>query len=256
MEMSKASLRTLGVLGGLGPMSSVYFYEMLTAHTRAACDQEHLNILLSSYAHTPDRTAYILGASEDNPLPCMQEQVKRLVGAGADVIAIPCNTAHYFYSGIQHSTHVAVLNIIEETARYCKHLGIGRVGVLATEGTVRSEAYRSVLEREGIAYLTCSESQQKTVSEIIYGAVKQGREPDLDAFLAVADALTAQGCERIILGCTELSLLIKAGRLGFRFIDSLEVLALCAILACGGVPQGFDHDMMEYAKMKEVTRCC
>ena len=85
--------RTLGVLGGLGPMSSVYFYEMLTTHTRALCDQEHLNIVLSSHAHTPDRTAYILGGSQDNPLPCMQAQVKRLVGAGAEVIAIPCNTA-------------------------------------------------------------------------------------------------------------------------------------------------------------------
>ncbi len=83
--------KTLGVLGGLGPMSSVYFYEMLTEHTSAESDQQHLNILLSSRADTPDRTAYIMGRSEDNPIHTMLSEVSKLIAAGADIIAIPCN---------------------------------------------------------------------------------------------------------------------------------------------------------------------
>ena len=68
---------TLGILGGLGPMSSVYFYGMLTSHTLAVCDQQHLNILLSSRADTPDHTDYILGRSDENPLPVMVEEALR-----------------------------------------------------------------------------------------------------------------------------------------------------------------------------------
>ena len=79
--------KTLGILGGLGPMSSVYFYEMLTAHTKAERDQDHLNIILSSRADTPDRTDYITGRSSDNPIYTMMSEVSRLIGAGADIIA-------------------------------------------------------------------------------------------------------------------------------------------------------------------------
>ena len=227
-------------------MSSVYFYEMLTTHTRAECDQMHLNILLSSRASIPDRTDYITGRATENPLPQMRAEVGKLASVGADIIAIPCNTAHYFYEGIAKDCPIPILNIIEETVAYCKHLGLERVGVLATEGTVLSGAYKHALTRAGIEYMTCDEKDQKTVNDIIYGSVKQGKEPDIDEFLRVADLLTSHGCERIILGCTELSLLKRNCRLGIRFIDSMEVLAFRAICECGAEPQGFDHELMKF----------
>ncbi|MBQ8140645.1 MAG: aspartate/glutamate racemase family protein [Clostridia bacterium] len=248
--------KVLGVLGGLGPMSSVYFYETLTSHTKADCDQQHLNILLSSRADIPDRTAFILGKSDSNPLDAMRREVEKLVAAGAEIVAIPCNTAHYFYEGISKSSSVPVLNIIEETVSFCKYLGLSKVGVLATEGTVLSGAYKNVLEREGIEYTTCSEDEQRIISDIIYGAVKQGKEPDLDRFLQVADTLTAHGCERIILGCTELSLLKRNCRLGIRFIDSLDVLSIRAITECGALPQTFDDELIKFAEKKGMINVC
>jgi aspartate racemase len=237
--------KVLGILGGLGPMSSVYFYEMLTLHTAVTRDQEHLNILISSRADIPDRTDFITGRSQDNPLPKMCLEVEKLAQAGAEVIAIPCNTAHYFYDGVARTSPVPILNIINETASFCASLGLSRVGVLATEGTSRSGAYREALESRGIEYATCEEEDQMAVSQIIYGAVKQGKEPDIDEFLRIADSLTSRGCERIILGCTELSLLKKNCRLGIRFIDPLEVLAIRAIRECGALPQGFDAELMK-----------
>ena len=250
--------KILGVLGGLGPMSSVYFYEMLTSHTHADCDQQHINILISSRADTPDRTDFIIGRSKDNPLDTMRSEVDKLVGAGAELIAIPCNTAHYFYRGISENAKAPILNIIEETVSFCKHLGLKRVGVLATEGTVMSGAYKEVLEREGIEYIPCSSDDQIKITDIIYGAVKQGKEPDLDSFLGVADSLTAQGCERIILGCTELSLIKKKFRLGTRFIDSLEVLTVRAITECGAEPCGFDNELLKFSEEKGRIKniCC
>lgn len=239
--------KVLGILGGLGPMSSVYFYEMLTSHTFAHTDQQHLNILISSRADTPDRTDFITGRSTKNPLPVMISEVKRLAEAGAELVAIPCNTAHYFYRGVAESSPVPILNIIKETAKFCSFLGLSRVGVIATEGTVLSGAYRDELSSLGIDYLTCSESDQTVVNGIIYGSVKQGKEPDIDEFLRIADSLTSLGCQRIILGCTELSLLKRSCRLGIRFIDPLEVLAIRAITECGAAPQGFDAELIKFS---------
>ena len=231
---------TLGVLGGLGPMSSVYFYEMLTAHTKADCDQDHLNLLLSSRADTPDRTDFILGRSSRDPLDVMRFEVGRLISAGADIVAIPCNTAHHFYDGISASASVPVINIIKQTARFCRHLGIKKVGVLATEGTIASGAYKTILEAMGIEYLTCAEEEQAIITDIIYGKIKKGEPPNIGLFFRVVESLKARGCEKIILGCTELSLLKKNYKLGDDFIDSLEVLAASAIKLCGKETTGFD----------------
>ena len=177
----------------------------------------------------------------------MISEVKRLAEAGAGLVAIPCNTAHYFYRGVAEGSPIPILNIIKETADFCSFLGLSQVGVIATEGTVLSGAYRDELERLGIGYVTCSESDQVVVNNIIYGSIKQGREPDIDEFLRIADSLTSLGCQRIILGCTELSLLKRSCRLGIRFIDPLEVLAIRAITECGAAPQCFDAELIKFS---------
>ena len=227
-------------------MSSVYFYEMLTVHTLAHTDQEHLNILLSSRADTPDRTAYILGTSSESPLPSMIAEAKKLEGAGAGLLAISCNTAHCFYQGIQDSVSIPVLSIISVTAQFCRSLGIQRVGLLATEGTVASRAYFNALAELGIECITPSADEQATISKIIYEQIKRGEAPDTDAFSSVCGSLRKRGCERIILGCTELSLLKKSQNLGSEFIDSLEVLAISAIRSCRKEPTGFDAELAAF----------
>ncbi|MBR5452847.1 MAG: amino acid racemase [Clostridia bacterium] len=229
----------LGILGGLGPMSTVYFYEMLTAHTEARCDQEHLNIVISSYAETPDRTDYILGRSEDDPRTAMIENARKLESFGATVIAIPCNTAHYFYSSISDAVSVPVLNIIEETVRIAAGVGIGKIGILATEGTVQSESYRRVSSGFGIECLAPDKAEQAMLTDIIYGDIKQGKRADMDKFYRVAGSLLDRGCEKLILGCTELSLIKRNEGLGYEYLDSLEALAYRTILACGKPPCGF-----------------
>ncbi|MBQ9112998.1 MAG: amino acid racemase [Clostridia bacterium] len=239
--------KTLGILGGLGPMSSVYFYEMLTRHTLAERDSDHLNILLSSRADTPDRTDFITGRSADNPIYTMLSEVSKLIGAGADIIAIPCNTAHYFYDSISAAASVPIINIIRQTAVFCRREGIKKAGILATEGTVLSGAYSTVFDLAGMECVTPDSEGQREISHIIYGCIKKGTAPDMDSFLRVADDLRRRGCDRIILGCTELSLLKRDGGLDDDiFIDSLEVLAYSAIKMCGKTPVGFDERLMEF----------
>ena len=236
----------LGILGGLGPMSGVYFCEMLISHTKASGDQDHLNFLLSSRADTPDRTDFILGRSDRDPTPVMIREAQKLIDAGADVIAIPCNTAHYFYKSIALNSSVPVLNIIEETAAYCRFRGLKKVGVLSTRGTSSSGSYKNIFDSYGIEYDTCNEAEHEIISDVIYNNIKKGSLPKKSDLMSVANALQARGCQAIVLGCTELSLLKKEFSLKDPFIDSLEVLALCSIIRCNKEPVGFDPYLMKF----------
>ncbi len=217
-------------------MSTVYFYELLTAMTKAEKDQDHIDIVISSRATTHDRTAFIVGESQNNPLDMMIPDAKKLVEFGADVIAIPCNTAHYFYESLAASVNVPILNIIEESVKYIKARGIVKFGLLATDGTVQSGTYQKYCATHGIECVIPDEKRQARVMEIIYEQVKRGRPVDMESFLEIADYMRLLGCQRLILGCTELSLIKKNAKLGDFYVDSLYCLAISTILACGKQP--------------------
>lgn len=238
--------KILGILGGLGPMATVYFYEMLTEHTRAERDQDHIDIVISSRATTPDRTAFVLGKNTENPLDTMKTEAEKLVRFGAQIISIPCNTAHYFYDALAESVDVPIVNIIRETVKFIKNTGASKVGILATEGTVKSGAYEKVCAELGLAYEAPDEEYQALLSDIIYGDIKRGKDADMAEFNRVCGHMRAKGCERLVLGCTELSLIAKKNALGDEFVDSLEVLALKTIKMCGKTPVGFSDEMMKY----------
>lgn len=225
--------KTLGVLGGLGPMSSVYFYELVTENTAAEKDQDHLDMILSSRASTPDRTAFILGHSDSNPLPVMKEEAAKLVSCGADVIALTCNTAHYFYEELQASVPVPVLNIGALAVEHIQKMGIQNVGLLATSGTVQCGIYQTACQDHGINCIVPGEEGQSAVMDIIYGQVKKGIPVDMDLFRKVSEELRAKGAQALILGCTELSLIKRNEKLPEEYVDPLEILARTAILFCG-----------------------
>ena len=235
--MSKCTY--LGILGGLGPMSTVYFCELLTSHTKASCDSDHIDMLISSRATTPDRTAYILDKSAPDPLPVMLAEAHRLENAGVDLIVVPCNTAHYFYDGLQKGCKTPILNIIDETTAHLSRIGVKTFGLLATEGTIRSGAYERFCAPRNLTCITPTTKEQALISDMIYGQIKQNKPVNMAAFESVVNSLRARGCEKIVLGCTELSLIKKEGLDEEFFVDSLDVLAYRTILACGKTPVGF-----------------
>ena len=222
-------MKLLGILGGLGPLSSAYFYELVTKHTKASRDQDHIDMIISSRATTPDRTAFILGRSPEDPLPYMIEDAKRLEAYGADAIVIPCNTAHYFIGEVREAVNVPVPSIISETCEHVKRAGFKKAAILATEGTVSSRSYQNEFESIGLNWAVPDADGQAILMDIIYGDVKRGVIPGREKLDAVIDPLKREGCDCAVLACTELSLLTS--RLGGDsfFVDSLEVLAECAV---------------------------
>ncbi|MBQ7320788.1 MAG: amino acid racemase [Clostridia bacterium] len=246
--MSHATPALLGILGGLGPMSTVCFYEMLTSHTFATSDKEHIDMVISSRATTPDRTAYILGRSDLNPLPVMIEEARKLTAYGADLLAVPCNTAHYFYDALRASVSVPILNIIEETVSLLARMKVRQVGILATEGTVCAGAYHKVCRAHGITAVAPPPEDQKRLNTLIYDTIKSGRRPRAEDLERIGRPLLRNGCERLILGCTELSLIKRdCGLEDYIYVDSTEVLALRTILRCGKTPIGFSDELLTLA---------
>lgn len=229
--------KTLGILGGLGPAASVRFYQAITEHTLARHDSDHLRVILISDAQIPDRSDYILGKNPESPLPAMKEDIQKLASAGAQLIAIPCNTAHYFFDELSRISPVPVLNIVTETIALAKRAQMKKLGILATTGTVVSGAYQHACNACGIAYELPSDNDQEQLMQIIYQSIKTANAPDLPVFFRIVDSLWQKGCDAIVLGCTELSLLpTQNAEKQYRFIDSLLALTARSIIECGKIP--------------------
>ena len=225
--------KTLGVIGGLGPIATAHFLELVINMTDARCDQEHLDMIIYNTPSTPDRTAYILDNTQPDPLPRMLSVGQALAQQGVSRIAIPCMTAHYFFSQLEAGISVPLINSVAETVRHLKDNGIQKVGIMATDGTIRSGIFHRELEKQGLCPIPPGEQAQKDVMHLIFNNVKFGTPAEMDRFFAAADALRHQGAQAIILGCTELSLIKRDYRIGPGFLDAMEVLAQQAVLTCG-----------------------
>ena len=234
------SEKILGVLGGLGPLATVYFMDLIVKMTEAKKDQEHISMIVLNHAAIPDRTEFILDASKPNPLPMMIEDAKKLQSAGADYVVMPCNTAHFFYEQIQHNIDIPMLNIIEETVKFARdEKNVKKLGILATKGTVSAGSYQRMCEKYGIEWAIPSLQDEQSLMNIIYNQVKAGKEININEFLKIIENMKADGCDAVTLGCTELSVINKDFALGRDdVIDSLEVLARRSIELCGKTVKG------------------
>jgi len=225
--------KTLGIIGGVGPLATMLVGEMIVRRTSAKKDQEHVHTIIDNDTSIPDRTEYILDQTKEDPVPYLVNDAVKLANAGADLICIPCNTAHTFYEELQLASPVPVLHMIRETAKRAASSGAKRVGILATDGTLTSGVYQKSLIEQDIEPVIPSDVIQRQVMSIIYDYVKAGKEVSRSQWNVVEDAMQQLNCDKIILGCTELSIVNKEYKLDNRYIDSLIVLAESAILACG-----------------------
>lgn len=226
-------MKTLGIVGGLGPMASAYLLQLIIEMTDAKTDQEHLDVILFDRPNVPDRTAHILDRSKPSPLPSMTATAQTLEKLGAGVICAPCVTSHYFYRELAASVGVPFLNMVTETAAELKAAKRKRIGIMATTGTVSTGLFQSAFSDMELESILPSQQGQQLVMSLIYDDIKAGKPGDPGKFQAVRKELLAAGCDSIVLGCTELSLIKKASRLGPEYLDALEVLAKRGVQECG-----------------------
>lgn len=215
--------KLIGVIGGLGPKATTYFMDLVIDNTIANCDQDNVDLVVCQFSSTPDRTNYIMGKSKENPIDTMKKATKILENSNVDYIVIPCNTASTFYEEIENSTTVKVINIIEETSNFVLDKNPKKIGLMATDGTIKSQAYYKFLKDK---LFIPNEYYQNKIMSIIYDKVKKNKSVSKEEFLEIINYFKENNCDIIILGCTELSVLYKDLNLNIDYIvDSLTILA-------------------------------
>lgn len=226
--------KIIGILGGMGPAATADLFSKIIVSTKAANDQEHLHVIIDSNTSIPDRTEALIHGGED-PTEQLTLSARRLAAAGAELIAMPCNTAHGFYDAVCAAVDIPVLHMIRLTAQELLLKGIECAGLLATDGTVQSGIYERCFEGSGIELLTPAPAAQAAVMQLTYEGVKAGRRDfDTSEFKKAAQELLDRGAHTLILGCTELPPAFEMYDLHYPHIDPTLVLARAAVLAAGG----------------------
>jgi aspartate racemase len=239
----------IGIVAGVGPYAGLDLLNKILSQTAAKRDQDHLNIAsLSQPGPIADRTAFLLGETAVNPAFAMTEQLLKLEQIGATVAGIPCNTAHAptVFGEIQRGlegagSKIRLLNMIDEVglALRREYPAVSRVGVLSTTGTAVTQVYPSILEPLGFEVLTPDEGLQReaihpAIYDPDYGIKACGRATDSarQKLMLGVHCLKEAGAQAIVLGCTEIPLVIVEKRIaGLVVIDPTLILARALIFA-------------------------
>ena len=221
----------LGVIGGMGPLATVSFYERVVLNTVAKCDNEHIDMVVLSHASMPDRTKCIIENKGGEFLEVIKKDFKILEDIGVEAVAIPCNTSHYFFNEFKKFTGLRIINMIEETILEVKKRGIEKVAVFGTLGTLNSKVYEKYANQHGILVKEVSSEDKQVVMDIIYD-IKETNALDGRRFVDILSRYCDDETVGII-ACTELSLLDIPRDI--NTIDALDVLVKRSIELSGAV---------------------
>lgn len=221
----------------MGPEATARLFYLTIEYTRAERDADHIPVFINNDTQIPDRTDAILDRGP-SPLPALIEAAQKLQNAGAELILMPCHTAHHYHSEIVSHLQIPFLNMIEEVATEIRGFipAIKNVGLLATTGTIRTGLFQNALSARGMAAVIPAPSLQARVMEAIYGpeGLKAGHKMQPKQILReVVDLLMTENIQAVVTGCTEISLVLDQGDLSVPVFNSLRILARAGILAAG-----------------------
>lgn len=226
----RSKLLPVGVLGGMGPLAGVHFARRMVELTPAGFDQDHIPFILWSDPAIPDRSAALDGRGP-SPLAAMRSALQGLVAAGAGVIAMPCNTAHAWHGALSETSPVPILHIAEATVDTVRTRGTKRVGVLCTHATSEMRLYQDALDKRGLeSVLPTDEEFESLVMPAIW-QVKAGElDPAGYKLRLAAQKLILRGADALILGCTEIPIVLPdSSILNTPLCSSVDALAHAAI---------------------------
>ena len=223
--------KTIGILGGMSPESTVAYYEYITrTYTERFGDYGYPEILIYSVSFQP----YVDWPREDRwdlVAEGLSEAAHALEGAGADVVIIATNTMHIVFDEVEASVSVPMLSLLDVVGEAIRERKIDRVGLLGTAFTMEKPFYQQGLAEKGIAVLVPDPADRKLVNTIIYEELVAGeiRDASRDAFVRIINDLVKQGAEGVVLGCTEIPLLIRQEDVGVPLFDTTEIHAEAAL---------------------------
>ena len=217
--------KVLGVLGGMGPAATVAFLARVQALTPAEGDADHIRVVMDMNPQVPDRNTRPGEAEAE-----LGRMAMRLKAAGAEVLAMPCNTAHAQKPGIV-AAGLPFIDMIAATVAAAKGYDARSIGILATPG---GEAlYVAALTAAGVKPVVLQGDERAAFMACVYGVKRGDVGVDNRAAMArLAEALNVAGADAVIAGCTEVPLLLDAADVSVPLVDSAEVLAEACVRAC------------------------
>ena len=230
--------KIIGILGGMGPEATAYFYKLIVEQTKAESDQDHIKAIIYSNPEIPPRTDAIQGKGP-SPTPYLIEGFRRLKDAGADFVVMPCVTAHYFYPEVKGQVDISFVSLLEEAVRWAKKEvpDIGKAGLVASTGTVESKLFHDVFGKPGIKIIHPEEEEQEQVMDAIYGpkGIKAGSTTGFpkETLVTIAKVLIARGANAVIAGCTEVPLVLKDRDIPVSLIEPMRIAARACIIEAG-----------------------
>ncbi len=229
--------KIIGIVGGMGVDSTLDMMKKIIGATTVEAEQDHIHLVIDFNPKIPDRTACIVGDGP-SPAPAICKCIQTVTQAGADLILMPCNTAHYFYDELQASTSVPILNMVKCCAEWIfEQYGKGaKIGLVATTGTVKSGLYEKALGELGLEVLLPEPAEQEALMDAIYGpaGIKMGRldGPAAETIVDLGRKLMARGAQAILPGCTEPGLVLND--VDFPVINPVVILAREAVRIAKG----------------------
>lgn len=216
----------LGVLGGMGPAATLDFLAKLQAYTPADRDQDHIRVLMDLNPQVPDRNTPGAAAG-----PVLAEMAGGLAGGGAEVLAMPCNTAHAHADLIVRASGLPLIDMIGAAAKAAAETGARRVGVLGTKGALK--LYREYLAAQGLGLVALPADRQEAFMALLYrikgGDVSREARGEM---AGLARELVAEGAETLIAGCTEAPLVLSPLDTQVPLIDAGDLLARRCVAVC------------------------
>ena len=224
-------MKTIGILGGLSPESTVYYYEYLTReYTRRFHDYSYPKIIIYSVSfqeYVDWGTSKNWKAVEDD----MVASISALKSAGANFAIIATNTMHYVYEAVVKRVDIPILSLVDVVCKHSQKLGITKIALLGTKLTMRKEFYKEALLDVGIETLVPSDENQDVVHDIIFNELTKGiiNNDSKAKYLEIINELAELGAQGVILGCTEIPLLVKQDDLDIHVLDSSLIHAEAAL---------------------------
>ena len=226
--------KIVGVIGGMGPEATVDFMRRVIRATPANDDCDHIRMIVDNNPKIPSRIKALIDRSGKSPGPAMVEMAVNLASQGAKVIAIPCNTAHFYYDEVQAAVGIPVLNMIELTVEEVasENPGVKVAGILASDAVVKTGLYAKAFQRRGISLrIPSSRFQEDLMSAILRIKRGDGGPEVKKALESAAHDLIGQGARVLLVACTELSIIAEGVHMDTRIYDTSQVLAEATVRA-------------------------
>jgi len=225
--------KTVGVIGGIGPAATLHLLQALHAATPAETDQDHLRVLVDNNPGLPDRNAALAGEGP-SPGPAIAEMARALERSGAELLVMPCNTAHAFQSEIEAAASAPFLSIVDATleAAFAARPDLRRAGLIAAPGALRAGLYQQAFAARGVECVAPEGELHERLRGLIYRIKAGDTGPEVRAGVrGVAEVLLAQGADVLVSACTEVPLALSAEDVAAPLIDSTEALARATVAA-------------------------